>query len=296
MIFIGILFLSALSLSAVAAFYAITGLLTLFPTAGLSIVIMGIALELGKLVAASWLYRNWNNAPAALKYYFTFAVIILSFITSMGIFGYLSKSHIDQKFSFSDSSVIVSNLEREIKSEENNIDNGQRSIDILNGLVSQANAKDANFIRNTQRRERESINSSIRSSADRIKTLNTELTPLRQESARIEAEIGPIKYVADLIYGKEGKESIEKAVRAVIITIVFVFDPLAIILLVAANRELKLYVRYRLPKRKIAADKLSKSKIDKSKIMVDKDKIFDMGRTTEIPREILDKVFKVKKK
>lgn len=296
MIFIGILFLSALSLSAVAAFYAITGLLTLFPTAGLSIVIMGIALELGKLVAASWLYRNWNNAPAALKYYFTFAVIILSFITSMGIFGYLSKSHIDQKFSFSDSSVIVNNLEREIKSEENNIDNGQRSIDILNGLVSQANAKDANFIRNTQRRERESINSSIRSSADRIKTLNTELTPLRQESARIEAEIGPIKYVADLIYGKEGKESIEKAVRAVIITIVFVFDPLAIILLVAANRELKLYVRYRLPKRKIAADKLSKSKIDKSKIMVDKDKIFDMGRTTEIPREILDKVFKVKKK
>lgn len=296
MIFIGILFLSALSLSAVAAFYAITGLLTLFPTAGLSIVIMGIALELGKLVAASWLYRNWNNAPAALKYYFTFAVIILSFITSMGIFGYLSKSHIDQKFSFSDSSVIVSNLEREIKSEENNIDNGQRSIDILNGLVSQADAKDANFIRNTQRRERESINSSIRSSAERIKTLNTELTPLRQESARIEAEVGPIKYVADLIYGKEGKESIEKAVRAVIITIVFVFDPLAIILLVAANRELKLYVRYRLPKRKIAADKLSKSKIDKSKIMVDKDKIFDMGRTTEIPREILDKVFKVKKK
>ena len=296
MIFIGILFFSALSLSAVAAFYAITGLLTLFPTAGLSIVIMGIALELGKLVAASWLYRNWNNAPAALKYYFTFAVIILSFITSMGIFGYLSKSHIDQKFSFSDSSVIISNLEREIKSEETNINNGQTSIDILNGLVSQADVKDANFIRNRQRRERENISRSIRSSAERIKTLNTELTPLRQESARMEAEVGPIKYVADLIYGKEGKESIEKAVRAVIITIVFVFDPLAIILLVAANRELKLYVRYRLPKRKVAADKLSKSKIDKSKVMVDKDKIFDMGRTTEIPREILDKVFKVKKK
>jgi hypothetical protein len=296
MIFIGILFLSALSLSAVAAFYAITGLLTLFPTAGLSIVIMGIALELGKLVSASWLYRNWNNAPAALKYYFTFAVIILSFITSMGIFGYLSKSHIDQKFSFSDSSVIVSNLEREIKSEENNISNGQKSIDILNSLVSQADAKDANFIRNTQRRERDNINSSIRSSAERIKTLNTELTPLHQESARMEAEVGPIKYIADLIYGKEGKESIEKAVRAVIITIVFVFDPLAIILLVAANRELKLYIRYRLPKRKVAAEKLSRSKIDKSKVMVDKDKIFDMGRTTEIPREILDKVFKVKKK
>ena len=296
MIFIGVLFLSAFTLSSVAAFYAITGLLTLFPTAGLSIVIMGIALELGKLVAASWLYRNWINAPKALKYYFTFAVIILSFITSMGIFGYLSKSHIDQKFSFSDSSVVLSNLEREIKGEEDNIKNAQRSIDILNGLVSQADAKDGYNIRNAQRRERENLNSSIRASSERIKTLNTELTPLRQESARIEAEVGPIKYVADLIYGKEEKDSIEKAVRAVIITIVFVFDPLAIILLVAANRELKLYNRYRYPRKKLLPEKQSKFKIDKSKVMVDKDKIFDMDKTTEIPKEILEKVFKKKKK
>ena len=296
MIFIGVLFLSALTLSSVAAFYAITGLITLFPTAGLSIVIMGIALELGKLVAASWLYRNWINAPKALKYYFTFAVIILSFITSMGIFGYLSKSHIDQKFSFSDSSVVLSNLEREIKGEEDNIRNAQRSIDILNGLVSQADAKDGYNIRNAQRRERENLNSSIRASSERIKTLNTELTPIRQESARIEAEVGPIKYVADLIYGKDEKDSIEKAVRAVIITIVFVFDPLAIILLVAANRELKLYNRYKSSKRTLSRDKLSKLKLDKSKVMVDKDKIFDMGKTTEIPREILEKVFKKKKK
>jgi len=296
MIFIGVLFLSALTLSSVAAFYAITGLITLFPTAGLSIVIMGIALELGKLVAASWLYRNWINAPKALKYYFTFAVIILSFITSMGIFGYLSKSHIDQKFSFSDSSVVLSNLEREIKGEEDNIRNAQRSIDILNGLVSQADAKDGYNIRNAQRRERENLNSSIRASSERIKTLNTELTPIRQESARIEAEVGPIKYVADLIYGKDEKDSIEKAARAVIITIVFVFDPLAIILLVAANRELKLYNRYKSSKRTLSRDKLSKLKLDKSKVMVDKDKIFDMGKTTEIPREILEKVFKKKKK
>ena len=296
MIFIGVLFLSALTLSSVAAFYAITGLITLFPTAGLSIVIMGIALELGKLVAASWLYRNWINAPKALKYYFTFAVIILSFITSMGIVGYLSKSHIDQKFSFSDSSVVLSNLEREIKGEEDNIRNAQRSIDILNGLVSQADAKDGYNIRNAQRRERENLNSSIRASSERIKTLNTELTPIRQESARIEAEVGPIKYVADLIYGKDEKDSIEKAARAVIITIVFVFDPLAIILLVAANRELKLYNRYKSSKRTLSRDKLSKLKLDKSKVMVDKDKIFDMGKTTEIPREILEKVFKKKKK
>jgi len=296
MIFIGVLFLSAFSLSSVAAYYAIVGLLTLFPTAGLSIVIMGIALELGKLVAASWLYRNWKTAPAALKYYFTFAVVVLSFITSMGIFGFLSKSHIDQKYSFSDSSIILKNIEREIQSEESAITNAQRSIDILNRLVSEADPKDANFIRNTQRREREALSSQIRASGDRIKTLNAELAPLRQESARIEAEVGPIKYVADLIYGQSDQNIIEKAVRWVIIIIVVVFDPLAIILLVAANRELKLYTRYK-PGRKKSLEKTSTSKLDKSKVLVDKKEIFDMSsKATEIPKEILDKVFKSKKK
>jgi hypothetical protein len=296
MIFVAVLFLSALSLSSVAAYYAIVGLLTLFPAAGVSIVVMGIALEAGKLVAASWLYRNWQSAPVALKYYFTFAVVVLSFITSMGIFGYLSKSHIEQKYSFSDSSIIIKNLEREIQSEEAAIVTAQRSIDILDGLVSQADTKDANFIRNTQRRERQNLNSQIRASSEQIKTLNTELAPLRQESARVEAEVGPIKYVADLIYGESDQSIIEKAVRWVIIVIVIVFDPLAIILLVAANRELKLHQRYRSTK-KIVVEKVIKPKVDKSKVMVDKDKIFDMSvKPAEIPKEIMEKVFKPKKK
>ena len=296
MIFVAVLFLSALSLSSVAAYYAIVGLLTLFPAAGISIVVMGAALEIGKLVSASWLYRNWNNAPAALKYYFTFAVVILSFITSMGIFGYLSKSHIDQKYSFSDSSVIIKNLEREIKGEEQSIVTAQRSIDILDRLVSEADPKDANWIRNRQKRERETLNSSVRASGDQIKTLNAELAPLRQESARIEAEVGPIKYVADLIYGESDQNVIEKAVRWVIIVIVVVFDPLAIILLVAANRELKLHTRYRSSK-KVSAEKIVKPKIDKSKVMVDKSEIFDMSsKSKEIPKEIMEKVFKSKKK
>jgi len=296
MIFVAVLFLSALSLSSVAAYYAIVGLLTLFPAAGVSIVVMGAALEVGKLVSASWLYRNWNNAPAALKYYFTFAVVILSFITSMGIFGYLSKSHIDQKYSFSDSSVIIKNLEREIKGEEQSIVTAQRSIDILDRLVSEADPKNANWIRNRQKREREALNSSVRNSGDQIKTLNAELAPLRQESARIEAEVGPIKYVADLIYGESDQNIIEKAVRWVIIVIVVVFDPLAIILLVAANRELKLHTRYRSSK-KTVVEKIIKPKIDKSKVMVDKSEIFDMSsRSKEIPKEIMERVFKSKKK
>ena len=296
MIFVAVLFLSALSLSSVAAYYAIVGLLTLFPAAGISIVVMGAALEIGKLVSASWLYRNWNNAPAALKYYFTFAVVILSFITSMGIFGYLSKSHIDQKYSFSDSSVIIKNLEREIKGEEQFIITAQRSIDILDRLVSEADPKDANWIRSRQKKERDALNNSVRASGDQIKTLNSELAPLRQESARIEAEVGPIKYVADLIYGESNQNIIEKAVRWVIIVIVVVFDPLAIILLVAANRELKLHTRYRSSK-KTVVEKIIKPKIDKSKVMVDKSEIFDMSsKSKQIPKEIMERVFKTKKK
>ena len=296
MIFVAVLFLSALSLSSVAAYYAIVGLLTLFPAAGVSIVVMGAALEIGKLVSASWLYRNWNNAPAALKYYFTFAVVILSFITSMGIFGYLSKSHIDQKYSFSDSSVIIKNLEREIKGEEQFIITAQRSIDILDRLVSEADPKDANWIRSRQKKERDALNNSVRASGDQIKTLNSELAPLRQESARIEAEVGPIKYVADLIYGESNQNIIEKAVRWVIIVIVVVFDPLAIILLVAANRELKLHTRYRSSK-KTVVEKIIKPKIDKSKVMVDKSEIFDMSsKSKQIPKEIMERVFKTKKK
>lgn len=229
----------ALLLSAIAAFYSIAGLAAIFAAAVIPIVIMGSVLELAKVVAASWVYQNWNTAPATIKYYLTSAVVVLMFITSMGIFGYLSKAHIDQTHSFSDSSIIIKNLEREIKGEEQSIITAQRSIDILDGLVSEANPKDANWIRSRQKKEREVLNSNIRASSERIKALNIELTPLRQQSAALEAEVGPLKYVADLIYGESSNQTLEKAVRAVIIIIVIVFDPLAIVLLIAANHGLK---------------------------------------------------------
>lgn len=295
MTFIAILFLAALALSAIAAFYSILGLLTLFPAAGTSIIIMGVTMEVAKLVSASWLYRNWLSSPKALKYYFTIAVVVLSFITSMGIFGYLSKSHIDQKFSFSDSSVIVKNLEREIQSEELAIKNAQNNLDILDRLVTNADPKDANFIRNRQKRERETIASQIRSASDKIKTLNSELTPLRQQSARIEAEIGPIKYVADLLYGESNERIIEKAVRWVIITIVFVFDPLAIILLIAANRELKMHSKRVVAK--VYRGKKNKNNVSDFSYPSDGSKVYvDKSQIAEIPKEILEKVFSKKSK
>lgn len=229
----------ALCISAVAAWYSIVGLAAIFSAAVIPIIIMGVVLEAGKLVTASWLYQNWKTAPASLRYYLASAVVILMFITSMGIFGFLSKAHIDQTYSLSNDTVIVKNLEREIKFEEDNIANSQRNLDILDRLVSQADPKDANYIRRTQRRERADINTNISTASERIKNLNTELTPLRQQSAALEAEVGPLKYVADLIYGESNQDVLEKAVRWVILIIVFVFDPLAVLLVIAANMSLR---------------------------------------------------------
>lgn len=227
--------LSAVFISAVAAYYSIVGLVAIFSAAAIPIIIMGSALELSKLVAASWVYRNWNIAPRVVRYYLVCAVVILMFITSMGIFGFLSKAHMDQTLGANTNLVIIKNLEREIESEESTIRNNQRSLDILDRLVSEADTSRANTIRIKQKRERELISDSIRDSSNKIKDINTKLAPLRQESAAIAAEVGPIKYIADLIYKDEADKHLDSAIRWVIIIIVLVFDPMAIILLIAAN-------------------------------------------------------------
>lgn len=226
---------SAIFISAVAAYYSIVGLVAIFSAAAIPIIIMGSALEISKLVAASWVYRNWDIAPRIVKYYLFGAVILLMFITSMGIFGFLSKAHMDQTLGANTNAIVVKNLEREIESEETNIRNNQRSLDTLDRLVSDADPKIANSVRNRQKKEREAISSNIRDSNNKVKTLNIELEPLRKENATLTAEVGPIKYIADLVYGEESDKYLDNAIRWVIIIIVIVFDPLAIILLIAAN-------------------------------------------------------------
>ena len=281
MIFTPILFLTAFALSAVAAYYSIIGLIAIFPTALIPIAVMGIVLEIGKLVSASWLYRNWHEAPKLLKYYFTVAVVILSFITSMGVFGFLSKAHLDQTVAYSGSDIELRVIEQQIQSEQRKIDNAQRSISALDRLVDQSDTETAIKLRNSQTRERKQLFDQISASNTAIKDLNTKAVPLRKESKKVAAEVGPIKYIADVIYGDSTEGTLEKAVRAVIILIVFVFDPLAIILLIAANRELKKSATF---------TQTEDPTIDLNKVTLDKSKIY------EIPQEILDKVFKGKNK
>lgn len=293
MIFVALLFFSALLLSAVAAYYSIVGLVAIFPTAAFAIIIMGISLELAKLVCASWLYRNWKSTAVVMKYYFMIAVVVLSFITSMGIFGFLSKSHLDQAVVGADSIVELRILEDEIILEKKRLDNAQRSLNALDRLVDQSDTETAIKLRNSQAGERKRLASEISSANTVIKDLSAKASPFRKESKRIAAEVGPIKYIADLIYGESSESTLEAAVRAVIILIVLVFDPLAIILLVAANRELKIMpsnsIGFKSGKNtKKIIDEYSNEK-DGKNITVEKSKIY------EIPPDILDKVFKSKK-
>lgn len=245
--FTTVLFLSAFSISAVAGYYSIAGLVAIFSSQAIASIIMGASLEIGKLVSASWLYRNWKSAPRTLVAYFTAAVIILSLITSMGIFGYLSKAHLDQNIISGGVISQVQIMDDKIKSEKENIETARKALTQMDAAVDQTIARStseqgadkAAALRRSQQKERTQLLSSISESQKNIAKLNEEKAPISADLRKVEAEVGPIKYVAELIYGESSPDLIDKAVRWVIILIIFVFDPLAILLLIAANMEMR---------------------------------------------------------
>ena len=353
--------LSALSISAVAIFYSIAGLAAIFAGAAIPIMIMGSVLEVGKLVTASWLYQHWKQAPRFLKYYLTIAVVVLMFITSMGIFGYLSKAHVEQTAPTTLISSKIVQLDDQIVREngkierwnselerlnagtsvriDNLVDSEQQKLDkIFNRIdkeiaditlianqnietqkerIKQAKERADRDIKQIQERMKGAFSKSkfdkeidqvrknevaVAASAQReiiaiqnklnediqkikdkyagqIESLTTKITEFTSEASEktgdieakikeletkiqgsyklvdgyneekytlkgqikeIEVEVGPIKYIAEFVYGTEANENmLEEAVRWVIIIIIFVFDPLAVLLLIAANYNLK---------------------------------------------------------
>lgn len=246
MIFIGLLFLSAFAVSACAAWFSVAGLISIFSSAPLATGLMGGSLELAKLVAASWLYRNWDAAPRALKYYFSTAVVILSIITSLGIFGYLSKAHLDQAAVTGQSTGQLVIIDEKIKTVKENIDANRKALKQLDEAVDQVmgrsdsekGAERAVSIRKSQQKERDRLQTEIQAYQTQVGKLNEERAPLAQDVRKIEAEVGPIKYVAELIYGDSTEDMIGKAVRLIIMSLIFVFDPMAILLVIAGNMSL----------------------------------------------------------
>ena len=240
-----ITFLSAISISVIAAGYSIVGLSTLFAGSVVPIIAMGSALEVGKLVAASWLYNNWRNklVPYTIKMYLTFAVIVLIFITSMGIFGFLSKAHLDQVQPVSSNNIKIELINKQINQQQIIIDRSQKTLDQLDKALDKY--IDMEYVtrglkeRKKQEEERNLLTTAINEASDKIAKLTLEKSELALEQDKIEAEVGPIKYIAELIYGEQAKDHFDKAVRWVIIVLIFVFDPLAVLLLIAANISLR---------------------------------------------------------
>ena len=238
-------FISAISISIIAAGYSIIGLATLFAGAAMPIIAMGSALEIGKLVAASWLYNNWSSTmvPKALKAYLFTAIIVLVFITSMGIFGFLSKAHLDQVQPTSGNTIKIKTIDNQIVRQQNIIDRSEKtltqldkSIEVfLNNDFASRGLKE----RQKQEEERNQLNTAIKSASDEISKLSNEKATLQLAQDKIEAEVGPIKYIAELIYGKDAQSHFNEAVRIVILILIFVFDPLAVLLLIAGNISLR---------------------------------------------------------
>ena len=234
--------LVALTLSGVAGWYSIIGLTAIFSASFWPVVIMGSILEIGQVVTTAWLHSNWNNAPRTVKYYLTVAVVVLMFITSMGIFGFLSKAHIEQSVNTSDNTVLIQQLDSKIERENKKIADAEKVIEQLDNAVKvlqdaqRLRGKDgAIALREDQKQERNSLQTIIDTSLTQLDNLQNEKTTLAVEQTKLEAEVGPLKYIAELIYTDADKNQLEAAVRWVILILVFVFDPLAILLLIAAN-------------------------------------------------------------
>jgi len=273
---------SALAISAVAAFYSIVGLTAIFSGAVMSIAIMGVVLEIGKLVTASWLYHNWKVVPFTLKSYLTGAVIILMFITSIGIFGYLSKSHIDAGLGTNQTHVKVERLDNKIQSEQRVIDRSEKQLKTLDdaleryielGAISKGLAK-----RTEQESERNQLQSSITTAESNIDKYLDEKSKYEMEIKNFEVEVGPLKYIAELVYDDSNQDILEKTVRLVILLLIFVFDPLAVLLLIAANMSL----RQKIVKDMQEGEKKEEKVIVKTQVQTNTDRREMLGKSPTI--------------
>jgi len=240
--------LVALSLSAIAAWYSIIGLTAIFASAVIPIIVMGGMLEVAKVVVTVWLHEYWNQCRLAMKLYLVPAVAMLMVITSMGIFGFLSKAHLDQDIISGDVQSKIAVYDEKIKTARENIEADRRQLRQMDEAVDQVMARStteegaskSNAIRRAQARDRTALAKSIEANQKLIGALNEEAAPIRAEIRKVEAEVGPIKYIAALIYGDDPDANLlERAVRWVIILLVIVFDPLAIMMVLASTESMK---------------------------------------------------------
>jgi hypothetical protein len=243
-----ILLATAVALSSVAAYYSIVGLMAIFAAAQIPIAIMGSTLEVAKIVTATWLKKNWKETPILLRAYFVLAIAVLMLITSAGIFGFLSKAYLEQNLVSGNVSAKVEIIDEKIKVSRENIEVNRKALKQLDEAVDQVMARSSSetgadkavSIRRSQAKERTRLLQEIEVEQKKLSQLNEERAPFAAEIRKVEAEVGPIKYVASLIYDDaNNKESLDKSVRILILLIVFTFDPLAVLMFIAVAQAMK---------------------------------------------------------
>ena len=239
----------ALAISAVAAYYSIVGLMAIFAGATTAIAIMGIVLEIGKLICASWTFTNWKSCPVIMKSYFILAVVVLMLITSLGIFGFLSRAHITQSSPTALISERIERIDLKINQRQTQIKRYQGRLDTLDqalqryielGAISKGLAKIGAMDNETNL-----LKTRVSKLEMEIDELTDEKYELKTNLSLAEVEVGPIRYVASMLYDDVSESQLEEAVRWIIILLIFVFDPLAVVLVIAANISLRDYRKER---------------------------------------------------
>ena len=232
---------TSLMMAGIAAYFSVIGMGIIFAGAYLSTIVMMSALEFGKIVTAAYLHLFWNQLNY-MKYYLALSVFVLMLITSLGIFGFLSKANIEQTLQGDSYTLEMSIIDKRIESKESQLQRLEDRVANLDNIIDTARPQDRNYIDRRQKDERIEIANGIDIIVDDIVKLNSEKLPFQRLQLEQEGEIGPIKYVAEMLYGQDdANKYIDNAVRYVIIAIIFVFDPLALLLLITATGLLASY-------------------------------------------------------
>lgn len=228
-------FATSLMVAGVAAYFSVIGLATIFAGSFWPVVIMAGVLEIGKLVTAGFLHLRWSDINRAMRYYLMSAVLVLMIITSLGIFGFLAKANIEQTLQGDSYSLELSIIDKRLEAKEKELGRFEERLANLDFIIDTARPEDRNYIDRRQRDERAQIAVDIDLVVADIVELNEEKMPIQREQLVQEGEIGPIKYVAEMLYGEDvAKDKLDNAARILIFFIIFAFDPLAVLLLVAS--------------------------------------------------------------
>ena len=230
-----IAFGTSLLVAGVAAYFSVIGLATIFAGSFWPVVVMAGVLEIGKLVTAGFLHLRWSDINRAMRYYLMTSVVVLMLITSLGIFGFLAKANIEQTLQGDSYSLELSILDKRLDAKEKELGRFEERLANLDFIIDTARPEDRNYIDRRQRDERAQIATDIDLVVSEIVELNEEKMPIQREQLVQEGEIGPIKYVAEMLYGEDvAKDKLDNAARILIFFIIFAFDPLAVLLLVAS--------------------------------------------------------------